>query len=265
MEFLKTWLSKRRAGMHPGALVAFHLIIWLLAAAAITMTAIFQTDDYSWYSWYPSESRAELMAQNSVYEQVLMAFDGILLLVHFILFVGVCCETSWYRAERARQTVLAMRVPGQPDVPVQEGQYPAWPPQSYMPYPGTQPGGYPAPLADRISPHASGGAGPAPYQAPALYGGYYAPTPQGMVWTPHQQGNPVQWQGYYAPAPVPARYSQREPPAPVLAPALASSSGSRRSQRRAQEQAAKQAQAIPEVTEPQEQAKPVEPVSEKTT
>ncbi len=265
MEFLKTWLSKRRAGMHPGALVAFHLIIWLLAAVGITMTAIFQTDD--WYDWYPSERGEELAFQNAIYEQVLMAFDAILLLVHFILFVGVCCETSWYREARAKQTVLAMRVPGEPDIPIQGGQYPAWPPQSYMSHAGPQPGGYPAPLVDRIPPHASGAA---PYQV-AAYGGYYAPTPQGMVWTPQQQGNPAQWQGYYAPAPLPARYSRQEPPAPALPSALASSSGSRRSQRRAQERAAKQAQAIPEVTEPQEQVKaqeqpkPVEPVSEKTT
>lgn len=238
--------------MHPGALVAYHLIIWLLAVVGVIVTALFNASyGMNWYN-FPRAIESELISRISVYEQVLMAFDCILLVVHFVLFVGSCVMTN--RLSNARRKVVVVRVP------VPGGGYPG---AQYPPPPGQ----YPVPLIAHIPPQAGHGVGPASPQQAALYGGYYAPVPQSTAWANSQhQGNPQQLQGYYAPAPVPARtnnparYSQRGPPAP----ALASSSGSRRSQRQSQVPAERQPQAPVQPTAPQEQAKTEEPVSEKT-
>ncbi|KAK4044149.1 hypothetical protein C8A01DRAFT_31751 [Parachaetomium inaequale] len=263
IEFLKTVFSTRREGMHPGALVAFHLIIWLLALAAAVVISLFTaySSPYDWYD-YPSYNRSALHSQSQVYEQAMLAFDIVLLLIHFILFVGACVETN--RVAAARKKVVVVRVPVQVGAEYPGGgQYPLYgPPQPFVPQPGSLPGQYPVPLMAQVPPQQAGdGTGPAPPQPATLYGGYYAPAPQG--WAPQQQpgAHGPLMQGYYAPAPVPgaatsnpSRRSQRGPPA---APALATSSGSRRSQRHAQAQAGQQPEATAQLTEPQAQAEPV--------
>ncbi|KAK4244503.1 hypothetical protein C7999DRAFT_35156 [Corynascus novoguineensis] len=204
VEFLKTLFSSRREGMHPGALVAFHLLIWLVALVAGIMTALFN----AFADWSRN--------QTALFERVLVAFDCILFLIHFILFVGACVETN--QLKKANRGVVVVRVP----VPVGPG-YPGAPYPVYgsagqfVPLqPGTQPGHSTVPMMTQISPQAGNGAGPVPPQPAALYAGYYAPASQ----------------GYYAPAPVvstaahPSR-SSRGPPA--------SRSESRRSQRQVQD------------------------------
>jgi hypothetical protein len=261
IEFLKTVFSSRREGMHPGALVAFHLIIWILALAAAVIISLFTaySEPYTWYD-YPSYNRSALHSQSQVYEQAMLAFDIILLLIHFILFVGACVETN--RAAAARKKVVVVQVPVQAGAEYPGGgQYPFYgPPQSFMPQPGAQPGQYPVPLMAQVPPQQAGdGTGPALPQPATLYGGYYAPAPQG--WAPQQQqpgAHGPLMQGYYAPAPVPAtatsnpsRRSQRGPPA------LATSSGSRRSQRHEQARGEQQSESTPQPTEPQAQTEPV--------
>ncbi|EAQ87683.1 predicted protein [Chaetomium globosum CBS 148.51] len=137
IEFLKTMFSSRRQGMHPGALVAFHLIIWLMAVVAVVMTALFGAYSYSddWYG-YPRADELVLFSQTQVYEQVLLGFDCALLLIHFILFIGACVETN--RVERANKKVVVVRVP----VPV-GAQYPG-PGGQYAVY--GPPSAYPAPF-----------------------------------------------------------------------------------------------------------------------
>ncbi|KAL2193577.1 hypothetical protein P885DRAFT_63776 [Corynascus similis CBS 632.67] len=205
VELLKTLFSSHREGMHPGALVAFHLIIWLVAVVAAIMTALFN----AFANWSHG--------QTALFERILVAFDCILFLIHFILFVGACVETN--QLKKANRGVVVVRMP----VPVGPG-YPGAPYPVYgsagqfVPLqPGTQPGHTTVPMMTQISPHAGNGAGLVPPQPAALYAGYYAPAPQ----------------GYYAPAPVvstaanPSR-SSRGPPA--------SRSESRRSQRQVQTQ-----------------------------
>ncbi|KAK4150783.1 hypothetical protein C8A00DRAFT_36610 [Chaetomidium leptoderma] len=250
IELLRTWLSTRRQGMHPGSLVAFHLIIWLLALVAVVVTTLFATNsaDYGDYD-YPRADRIVLRSQSQVYEQILLGFDCVLLAIHFVLFVGACVETN--RLQRAKRKVVVVRVPVQVGAPYPGGQY-YGPPQSFVPQPGAQPGQYPFQMMAQVPP------------AAAAYGGYYAPAPQQMNWaTSQQQSMPGMMQGGYVPAATPAlsssnpaRHSGRE----QSAPALASSSGSRRSQRLAQAQATTQP-----TTDSQEPAKPEEPVSERTT
>jgi hypothetical protein len=259
-EFLKLWRSSKRRGLHPGSLVAFHLIIWLLAVVAVVVVAIYASDDSYYYYSYPRASRLALSSQNRIYEQVLLGFDCALLAIHFILFVGACVETN--KLEKAKRKVVVVQVPVSVNGAYPGGQYPAYGPrQSFLPPPGWQPGQYPAPLVAPTPPEASGGAGPAPPPPAALYGGYYAPAPQNMAWAPAQQpGNAVPIQGYYAPPLPPRRYSnsRRNSRGEQVAPALASSSGSRRSQRRSQTQAAAPS------TVAQEQAKPAEAVTERS-
>lgn len=210
-------------GMHPGALVAFHLIIWLLALVAVIFTALFiGYNTYDEYDYSTSEASWDIESKSYVYQQVLLAFDAILLGLHFILFIGACVETN--KTNHAKKKVVIVRVPVAAGAPYPGAQYPMY--------------GSPAPL---------------PSQPAAAYGGYYAPAPQdlGMGW---QQVNSPQWQGYYAAGAVPAnaaRHSwQQQPPAP----ALASSSGSRRSQRLSQTQAQAQAQASPTEAAPERTA-----------
>ncbi|KAK4097257.1 hypothetical protein N658DRAFT_479306 [Parathielavia hyrcaniae] len=253
-EFLTTLLSRRREGLPAGSLVAFHLLIWLLALVAVVVSAIYATDSHAWYN-YSRSDRIVLLSQQQVYQQVLLAFDCILLAIHFVLFVGACVETS--RAERAKKTVF-VQVPVPVDGTYPAGPYPAGfdPRRSFVPPPGWQPGQYPAPLMTQMPQHAGGGTDPAHPPPAVVYGGYYAPPPHNAAWAAsHQQQGNATSQGYYAPAPAPdlpprrasnsAPNSRREP----LAPALASSSGSRRSQRLSQSH---QAAAPP--PEPQGQA-----------
>lgn len=214
VEFLKTMFSSRRQGMHPGALVAFHLIIWLMAVVAIVFTALFGTYSYAddWYS-YPRADRSVLFSQTQVYEQVLMGFDCVLLLIHFILFIGACVETN--RVERVNKKVVVVRVP----VPV-GAQYPGGGGQ-YTVYgpPGAYPAPFPAAQMTQVPPAAGGGNGPAPPQPAALYAGYYAPMPENG--RSQRQSNQAPVQGYYAPAPAPAtapREQPRVPAAPVPGP-----------------------------------------------
>ncbi|KAH6632217.1 hypothetical protein F5144DRAFT_245293 [Chaetomium tenue] len=198
IEFLKTMFSSRRQGMHPGALVAFHLIIWLMAVVAVVMTALFGAYSYSddWYD-YPRADESVLFSQTQVYEQVLLGFDCALLLIHFILFVGACVETN--RAERANKKVVVVRVP----VPV-GAQYPGGPEGQYTVY--GPPGAYTAPFPPaqmaQVPAAAGGRTGPAVPQPAASYAGYYAPTPDNAP--SQRRSNQAPIQGYYAPAPAPA-------------------------------------------------------------
>ncbi|KAK4235747.1 hypothetical protein C8A03DRAFT_36381 [Achaetomium macrosporum] len=258
LDFLKRCTSKRQLGLHPGALVAFHLITWLLALVAVIVTALYVSGMGDYYYDDDDQTVDEYISragQNMVYQQVLLGFDCVLLLIHFILFVGCCVETN--RVERARKVVVIPVPYGAPG-PYTNAQYPVYgSPQSFVPQSGSQPGRYAVPMMAPVPSQASAETNPASPQPAALYGGYYAPAPPEMAWTAAQQhANPGLMQGYYAPVTVPAgmpsnsaRHSQRGPSAPV-----ATSSGSRRSQPQTltpvEEQRQQQGQSQPEGTVP---------------
>lgn len=207
--------------MHPGVLVTFHLLVWLIALAAVVLTALFSSDYSYYYYSYPRSEETELGMQNTIYEQVLLGFDCTLLFIHFILFVRACVETN--RLALARKKPLVIRVPvyGGPE-PGAQGVY--YPPQSM----------------GQAPPQFLQGNGPMSPQTAHLYGGYYAPAPPPMAWTgPQQQGQHAMLQGYHAPSSspaitvsAPAQSSRREP----SAAAAASGSGSRPPQGQAQPQ-----------------------------
>ncbi|GAB1319368.1 MARVEL domain-containing protein [Madurella fahalii] len=196
IEFLKTCLSSKRRGLHPGILVAFHLIVWLAALIAVVGTALSSDVYYS-----------VGMMQSVIYGQVLLGFDSVLLLTHFILFVGACVETNRFEKTRMRTKNILITVPANyPD-----GPYTFYgSPQSLGLQPGAKGGQYPLPVIC-----------PVPPQQAVLYGGYYAPPPPAMrPMGPQQQANPALLQGYYAPtavpvetpgANVPAQNPQQEP------------------------------------------------------
>lgn len=190
--------SKRRSGIHPGAHVALHLLIWLIAAAAVafvTTSVIFDHDVLEQDEWYystyddpyyysddgdsspyanpdyvedsttPAQQLAFLRRFLALMEATL-ALTCVLLLVHFALFVRACVETSQWNHAAATRTVY---------VPV--------------PHPAAGPHGRPAY-------YYAAAAAPMPmspqYRDPAgnVYG-YYAPPPPPPPPMPQQQQPPI--------------------------------------------------------------------------
>ncbi|KAL2169058.1 hypothetical protein VTG60DRAFT_6480 [Thermothelomyces hinnuleus] len=255
LEFLKTLFSRRHEGLHPGALVAAHLIIWLVVLATVVYTSFLNA-----YYW--------LNDQTTTFQHVLLAFDCILLLIHFVLFVDACVMTN--RLNRASRGTVVVRVPVQAGAGYQGVPYPVYGyPSSFVPpQAGTQPGQQPVPLMTQVPSQTAEGTGSAPPQPAAIYAGYYAPAPQEQ--SPRQlPGGQILVQGYYAPFPAPAtataagpsRNSRGPPPS-----ALAKSSGSRQSQRqaKAETQRRQQTESAAPSEELQAQSRPEGPGSEKT-
>ncbi|KAL2164849.1 hypothetical protein VTH06DRAFT_145 [Thermothelomyces fergusii] len=213
LEFLMNFFSRRNKGLHPGALVAAHLVIWLVVLAAVVSTALLNA--------YLSFSD-----QTATFQRVLLAFNCALLLIHFVLFVDACVMTN--QLNRASKQAVMVTVPAQPGPVYPPVQFPVYGyPSSYVPpQTGTQ-----------LGRQTAEGAGPAPPQPAAMYAGYYAPAPQAQSAGQLPDSGQILVQGYYAPFPAhitataagPSRNSWRPPPS-----APPKSSGSRPSQRGAE-------------------------------
>ncbi|KAL2133074.1 hypothetical protein VTI74DRAFT_2978 [Chaetomium olivicolor] len=273
-EFMKIWLTGRP--MQPSAHVAFQLFIWLAAAVAVVLIALYSTAGGGYYD-YPRSERFLSQSQSIMYENMLLGFDCVLLSIHFVLFVGACSETNGLSRAKRGTIVVEVPVPVPAGAPIPDGRYPVYVrPHSFVSQPGAPPVCSSAPMMVQVGQQGIEGPSPVQPQQAVMYGGYYAPAPP-ATWTASQQhGNTQLFQGYYAPVTAPtatlsnsARHSSGEP----RAPALASSSGSRRSQRQAQAQAQAQTQAetqsqpATQRTEPQEAQQPgqsEEPISGKT-
>ncbi|KAK0637000.1 hypothetical protein B0T17DRAFT_613650 [Bombardia bombarda] len=202
-ELLTVCFSKDRRGIHPGAHVAFHLIIWLAAAVTVAWlavsTAYLLEDDSYYYSYY--SSRTVFAYQNSTsLHNCILAFIIFLLIIHFVLFVRACIET--HQLNRANRRIY-VRVP----VPV-GGPYGYYgggaPPQQF---PGLAPGTvmppYPimaqAPgMQPQMMPY---GTAPVPPQQALLYGGFYAPSAGQPMAAPQPQQPSLEVSGYYSPTP----------------------------------------------------------------
>ncbi|OIW28233.1 hypothetical protein CONLIGDRAFT_370266 [Coniochaeta ligniaria NRRL 30616] len=178
-EFITVWASKTNRGIHPGANVALHLIIWLVAILGVGFLATFVAYDvenldeirndsdssrysYSYYNALDADSLAALLGL----EEALLAFMSLLFLLHFVLFVRACVETHQYNNHPVTRTVYVQ-------VPVQmAGGAPGQQPFGYYAY---QPlPGQPLPFAQPQS-QVPGAPVATPQQA-HLYG-YYAPAP----------------------------------------------------------------------------------------
>jgi hypothetical protein len=169
-EFLVLFASKTKHGIHPGASVSLHLIICLVTAAAIGLTA-------TTLSWYVAEGLGDVPDDDGWKEyhalliiiqliETLIAFMAILEIIHFILLVRACVETYQYnkwKLEHATRTVYV-------HVPVPYGYY--------MPAPGQEQIVFqPAPAQQQQQPQqpqrTTQGGPAAPAQA--HFYGYYAP------------------------------------------------------------------------------------------
>ncbi|KAK3378883.1 hypothetical protein B0T24DRAFT_589496 [Lasiosphaeria ovina] len=205
-DFIVTLLSKKREGMPPGAHVAGHLVIWLLAVSAVAFISVFITDldgDY-YYGYDYNRSR------NYILEQVLLGFDIVLLVVHFILFCRACVETSRFNAQRQKVIYITVPAQGGP-VPYgyYQGQQPAYrqAPYPHAPYPQ-------APYPQAPYPQAS--YQQATYQQGVPYpnqpSGYYPPVISDRKSSRYQQSQaPAAPYEYYAPeAPPQTRSSARQ-------------------------------------------------------
>ncbi|KAI1485584.1 hypothetical protein F5X96DRAFT_321593 [Biscogniauxia mediterranea] len=133
-------------GIHPGAHVALHLLLWLGFIVGLGLTGYLLTfatlygDYYDYYEYY-GNNYVELM-------RALTSFLALLVIVHFFLFVRACVET----AQRNRvggappvmmvpQPMYYQAPPMQPAYPIQQQQqqqqqmqpgYPTQPPPTHL-------------------------------------------------------------------------------------------------------------------------------------
>ncbi|KAI0594525.1 hypothetical protein F4775DRAFT_428331 [Biscogniauxia sp. FL1348] len=126
-------------GIHPGAHVALHLLLWLgflvgvgLTGYLLAFTTLYDYYDYyyddSYYSYY-SDKYIELM-------RALIAFLVLLVIVHFFLFVRACVETA--RRNKASAPVIMVPQPVYYQAPMQQA-YPVQQQQQQQPGYPTQP------------------------------------------------------------------------------------------------------------------------------
>ncbi|KAM0806533.1 hypothetical protein AB5N19_06869 [Seiridium cardinale] len=91
---LITICARRGRGIHPGAQVALHLLLWLgfLVAVGLTswLVAFAQECDYYCREYYYDYNGGQYFSSI----QAELAFLALLALVHFILFVRACVETN---------------------------------------------------------------------------------------------------------------------------------------------------------------------------
>ncbi|KAL2264112.1 hypothetical protein VTK26DRAFT_1981 [Humicola hyalothermophila] len=214
VEFLCICCSKTGKGMPPGALVAFHLIIWLLAVCGVVLVTIILPSGpeyYGYWSYRGAKNDAPLELTTTLH-RVLLAFNAILIVVHFILFVGACVDTS--RARAARKDTVVVQVP-----------YPYFRQYQWVAPPlGTQGPQYPVLPMGQVPAQPSQGTGSVPPQKLTPYHGYYAPAPPGAA-SKGPQLNNAPSQGYYAPVNVPT--------APAAVPTFAPAGSQNPSQPRA--------------------------------
>ncbi|KAL2121111.1 hypothetical protein VTJ04DRAFT_5138 [Mycothermus thermophilus] len=235
LELFITARSSRRQGMHPGLLIALHLFIWIMCIPANFVAGVYavypERPTWRYYDVYKDRESARqldnLFAKTSACLRTVFAFDLILIVLHFVLFVRACVEThriNRARRNRRRQTVLVpvMQAPppaaaaGFPAAAVPRmGAYPPYPhphqplPPHYPYYPAPPPAAAPVsapypppkgvapapapvpPPAAAVPPAASRSPVPTPTPTPpppaAVYGGYYGPAPAPAPVPPQQQ------------------------------------------------------------------------------
>lgn len=220
--------SRKRQGCHPGAHVAFQLIICLMAIFSIVVLSLFRSDTYysQWTDW-------ELYPRYKLH-MILLIFSILLLAIHLFLFIRACVETHRFN----RLKVRYVKLPGPPGGGMTGTGGSGVP---YYPYPnGADEGGavghvwaYPQPYPQQppaqIIYSQRQGIGPAPPQQAATYGEYYAPAaPPVDPRSAYSQPPPsTLLHGYYGPpkrsSNSHARRSQQPAPSGV-----APGSGSRR-------------------------------------
>ncbi|KAK4213688.1 hypothetical protein QBC37DRAFT_373796 [Rhypophila decipiens] len=203
-----TCLSRGRHRIPPGAHVALHLIIWGMAVASATMLALLAQDGH----WYHAQYNGEIARL----EAAILGLMIIILVIHFVLFIGACVETHEVNlmAMRNKKTIVRyIQVP----IPVDAAGAPL--------FPGAHPGtAYPQPYPQMAMMNQAVPPGPTPYGRPhfqphgngipppaqVLLGGYYAPTGPPIDPSANFQPPPgTLLHGYYGPPPAPSSVSAR--------------------------------------------------------
>ncbi|KAI1504510.1 hypothetical protein F5X99DRAFT_371224 [Biscogniauxia marginata] len=130
-----------RRGIHPGAHVALHLLLWMgfIVGVALTgfllATALLYRSDWSdYYDYYYDDDYYDYYSNKYIgLLQALTAFLVLLVIVHFFLFVRACVETA--RRNRISTPIIMVPQPVyyqtamQPTQQVQENIQPGYPTQ----------------------------------------------------------------------------------------------------------------------------------------
>lgn len=202
-EFITLCVRRNYMGIHPGAHVGLHLILWLGCCVLIgiggTVTYYdandYENRDYYYSSYYDEDDDPASVRTFLRMEQAELALSVLLLICHFTLFILACIETD-RRNKAARsmpRTVYVMAPPPPGHGSVYYAPAPAQgAPQTY-PYPPMQ--FYSQQPQEPQPARLNGDSNPAAY-------GYYAP-----------QGAPMQTEA-----------ASRQPPQPARGPATEYSS-----------------------------------------
>lgn len=189
-ELITYFVRKRKQvprGIHPGAHVGLHLILWLVGAFSILLTTTVlysamyglrscqhQDDDPDSYSYYGYSYCGEFQPYDHYESSVLPAIRGLLAIFalwtinHFVLFVLACIDT--HKRNVLRPAGFVVPIPAQAMYYPQQavGAQPAQQPMQYYPYPAAmQP--QPAPPAAGASNEKQ------PAQPAQNLAGFYAP------------------------------------------------------------------------------------------
>ncbi|KAH9904037.1 hypothetical protein F4778DRAFT_78213 [Xylariomycetidae sp. FL2044] len=147
-------------GIHPGAHVALHLLLWLgfcvaqglngfILASSLAYNAYYDSYDDYYSDYYGYDDYDYSYSPRYIsYLQAVLAFTALLIIVHFFLFVRACVETA-QRNSMARPVYMMppqmyYAPPMQPGFPTQQPMqpgFPAPPPQAHMSGYYGQPGG----------------------------------------------------------------------------------------------------------------------------
>ncbi|KAK8029855.1 hypothetical protein PG993_011146 [Apiospora rasikravindrae] len=137
-EFVTLCARKNQRGIHPGAHVALHLLLWLAFVVAAGLTAYLVALNVEYDYYYSSSYRYSRYSSIKFYVRTLqaeLAFLILLIITHFTLFVRACVETA-RRNKRAQPVFVPVNAyySGYPmqQQPPQQSVYPMHPQQAHM-------------------------------------------------------------------------------------------------------------------------------------
>ncbi|KLU81758.1 hypothetical protein MAPG_00839 [Magnaporthiopsis poae ATCC 64411] len=206
-EFITVCVHKDRRGIHPGAHVGLHLLLWLSFASTVGLLGLLISLHYSSFRY---STRRSYISDLEGLENAQMAFSVLNFILHFTLFVRFCIETNRRNKLPAGMIMVAAPASGMYFVPGGQPQYMAQAvPQPLGPAMATG-GAYNIPQQQQYLPqqqqqHLQSG-------HTSLYGGFYSPGP-----SPADKAVEQQQQPGTAPPPAMSEVSADQTPQPPAA------------------------------------------------